>query len=92
MRTWVPRLAVPGYGLLLSLLILPVAILANFVRVLILILVTYYFGEAAAQGFLHSLAGLTMFVVALLGIFAADSLIQPIWRRLTNAPEREALF
>jgi exosortase len=80
------------YGLLLSLLILPVAILANFVRVLILILITYYFGEAAAQGFLHSVAGLTMFVIALLSIFAADSLIQPLWRRLNKAPEPEALF
>ena len=80
------------YALLLSLLILPVAVLANFVRVLILILVTYYFGEAAAQGFLHSLAGLTMFVIALLGIFAADSLLHPLWRRFRKAPESTSLF
>ena len=53
--------------------ILPVAIFSNFVRVLVLILVTYYFGEAAAQGFIHDFAGLLMFAVALFTIFAVDS-------------------
>jgi exosortase len=62
-------------SLLLMLLIIPVAILANFVRVLILILLTYHAGEAAAQGFLHNFAGLTMFAVALLIIFGFDNLI-----------------
>lgn len=69
------------YALMLALLILPVAIFANFTRVLILILLTYHFGEAAAQGFLHNFAGLFLFAVALLTIFALDSLIEPIWRR-----------
>ena len=53
--------------------IIPVAIFSNFVRVLVLILVTYYFGEAAAQGFIHDFAGLLMFAVALFTIFAVDS-------------------
>jgi exosortase/archaeosortase family protein len=52
----------------------PVAIFSNFVRVMILVLVTYYLGEAAAQGFLHDFAGLTVFFVALLSIFGLDSL------------------
>lgn len=69
------------YALLLVVLILPIAIFANFVRVLILILLTFHAGEAAAQGFLHNFAGLTMFGVALLTIFALDSVIQPIWQR-----------
>lgn len=56
-------------------LILPVAIFSNFVRVLVLVLITYYLGEAAAQGFLHDFAGLTLFMVALLTIFGADALI-----------------
>lgn len=51
---------------------LPVAVLANFVRVLTLVLVTYYFGESAAQGFIHDFAGLLMFAVALLTLFAID--------------------
>ena len=53
--------------------VIPVAIFSNFVRVILLILITYYMGEAAAQGFLHDFAGLTMFAVALLTIFAIDS-------------------
>ena len=69
------------YALMLALLILPVAIFANFVRVLILILLTFHAGEAAAQGFLHNFAGLSLFAVALLTIFALDSLIEPIWHR-----------
>jgi exosortase/archaeosortase family protein len=50
---------------------------ANFVRVIILVLITYYFGEAAAQGFLHDLAGLTLFAVALATIFAIDRIASP---------------
>ena len=69
------------YALLLTALILPVAIFTNFVRVLILILLTYHAGDDAAQGFLHNFAGLTMFTVALLTIFALDSAIEPVWRR-----------
>lgn len=72
------------YALLLTMLILPVAIFTNFVRVVILILVTYHAGDAAAQGFLHNFAGLTMFTVALLTIFALDSGLEPIWRRFTH--------
>ena len=55
--------------------ILPVAVFANFVRVLILILLTYHVSESAAQGFLHNFAGLTMFVTALLTIFGIDSVV-----------------
>ena len=77
------------YALMLVVLILPVAIFANFVRVLILILLTYYAGEAAAQGFLHNFAGLTMFAVALLTIFGLDSIIEPLWNR---ARPRRAAF
>ena len=69
------------YGFLLVLLILPVAVFANLIRVLILILLTYHAGEDAAQGFLHGFAGLTVFAVALLTIFALDSALEPLWRR-----------
>jgi exosortase len=70
------------YALLLMVAIVPVAILANFVRVLMLILITYYFGDRYAQGFLHGFAGMVMFSVALLGIFGIDRLARPIRRRL----------
>ncbi len=72
------------YSLLLSSMIIPVAIIANFIRVLILILLTYHSGEAAAQGFMHNFAGITMFMIAVLTIFAIDSVLEPIWRRFQN--------
>ena len=59
--------------LIVSVFILPIAIFSNFVRVLILILVTYHFGDAAGQGFLHDFAGLTVFAVSIMTIFAIDS-------------------
>ena len=55
------------------LFVLPVAALSNFVRVLLLILVTYYMGEAAAQGFLHDFAGLSMFAAAIVTTFLIDA-------------------
>ena len=59
----------------MALLVLPVAVLANFVRVMILILITYYYGEAAAQGFLHDFAGLLTFAAALATLLAAEAII-----------------
>lgn len=73
------------YALLLMVAIVPVAILANFIRVIVLILVTYYFGDPVAQGFLHGFAGMTMFAIALLGIFGIDMLVSPLRRRLAKA-------
>ena len=67
-----------AYMVLLVCFILPIAILANVVRVLLLLLITYHFGEAAGQGFFHQLAGLTMFTVALLSIFVIDTLAAPL--------------
>lgn len=72
------------YAALLVFLIVPVALLANFIRVLILILLTYHSGEAAAQGFLHNFAGVFMFAVALIAIYLADEAIRPAWLRITR--------
>ncbi len=57
--------AQPAFLAVLALAALPVAILANFLRVLLLMLVTHYLGNAAAQGMLHDAAGLTTFSLAL---------------------------
>lgn len=73
-----------AYMVLLVCFILPVAILANLVRVILLLLITYHFGEAAGQGFFHELAGMTMFTVALLTIFAIDWLAAPLRTRLAR--------
>lgn len=71
-----------AYMLVLICFILPIAIVANLVRVLLLLLITYHFGEAAGQGFFHELAGLSMFASALLSIFVIDWLGTPLRRKL----------
>jgi len=63
----------------ISLAAIPVAIVSNFVRVLVLVLVTYHLGDAAAQGFVHDFAGLLMFAIALLTIFGVDKLAAPLF-------------
>lgn len=77
------------YALLLGLFIVPVALIANFFRVLVLILLTYHSGEAAAQGFLHNFAGIIMFAIALISIFALDSVLKPLWDRLISRSLQE---
>jgi exosortase len=77
-----------AYMVVLVCFILPVAVLANLVRVVLLLLITYHFGEAAGQGFFHELAGLTMFTVALLTIFVVDWLAAPLRNRLARPNAR----
>lgn len=78
--------------LLLLLFVIPVAVAANFIRVMILILLTYHAGEAAAQGFLHDAAGLTMFISALMLIFLIDkALSRFIGRRREKRGAVEAI-
>lgn len=54
-------------------LLVPISFCSNVIRVIALVLVTYYFGDAAAQGFIHDFAGVLLFGVALCLMFAADS-------------------
>lgn len=61
---------------ILAALIIPISFLANVTRVTVLVLVTYYFGDAAGQGFVHKFAGMVLFVVALVLIMGVDSLLQ----------------
>lgn len=70
------------YAFILILMIVPVAIFANFMRVLFLIMLTYYGGESAAQGFLHDFAGMTTFFIALVSIFAIDTILGRMFPKL----------
>lgn len=63
------------YSLLLVCLVVPIAVLANIIRVVTLVLLTYFFGDAVAQGFLHMAAGLLLFTSALLLVFLIDGLL-----------------
>lgn len=59
----------------LAILLIPTAFLANIVRVMILVLVTYHFGDEAGQGFVHGFAGMVLFMVALMLMLALDKVL-----------------
>jgi exosortase len=71
------------YCAALAVFIIPIALLANVVRVIILVLITWQFGNEAAQGYLHGAAGLVTFGTGLLLVFGLDSLLSklPLFRR-----------
>lgn len=52
--------------------IIPITILANFIRVITLVLIAYYGGVDRLDGILHDLTGISLFVVALLLLFLFD--------------------
>ena len=60
--------------------LLPIAFCANIVRVIILALITYHFGDAAGQGFLHGFSGMVLFVIALIAILVLDTTLARILR------------
>lgn len=61
--------------------LIPIAIVANLVRVLALVLITYFGGYDAGQGFMHHAAGLMMFALALGGVFLVDQVSATAWER-----------
>ena len=63
------------YSLFLAALTVPIAIIANVLRIMILILLTVFMGDDVAQGFMHFTAGIIVFAIALALIFGIDSLI-----------------
>jgi exosortase B len=63
------------YNIIMLSSILPIAFLANIIRVMALILITYHFGDDAGQGFLHGFAGMILLVVAVLSLFMLDALL-----------------
>ncbi|WP_292454089.1 exosortase B [Methylibium sp.] len=60
---------------LLAMLVIPIAFVANIVRVMVLVLVTFHLGDEAGQGFVHDFAGLVLFMVGLSLILAADQML-----------------
>lgn len=67
----------------LAILIVPISFTANVIRVMALTLITYHFGDAAGQGFLHGFASIALFLTALLFIIGMDSILHfvPKFRR-----------
>lgn len=61
--------------------ILPIAFAANVIRVITLVLVTYYFGDEAGQGFAHNAAGMLLFVFALALLIGLDGALRWLFSR-----------
>lgn len=68
-----------AHVMLLLLSIIPIALLANLLRVIALILVTYFFGDAVAQSFLHDAGGLATFALSMLGLVGLDNVLQRVF-------------
>jgi exosortase len=71
----------PRYASVLTLLLLPIALLTNLFRIMGLVLATHWFGSGVVEGFAHDAAGLGTFVLALALLFGIDAALFPLFRR-----------
>jgi exosortase B len=62
-------------NVMLAIMIVPISFVSNVTRVMVLVLITYYFGDEAGQGFLHGFSGMILFVVALCLTYGFDRLL-----------------
>lgn len=81
--TSVPR------NVILAVMLVPTAFLANVCRVMILVLVTYYFGDEAGQGFVHGFAGMVLFMVALMLMIAIDRVLGLFFDKKPHPAKKE---
>ncbi|TAN41251.1 MAG: exosortase/archaeosortase family protein [Nitrospirae bacterium] len=56
----------------LFLSVIPISIAANTIRLIVLALITYHYGEAAGQGFFHNFSGILLFLIAMGGLVCID--------------------
>lgn len=73
------------YSIILGMLVIPIAVFANFCRVIFLLLITYHFGNEVGQGMLHDAAGMIVFLVALFALMAIDGILAPRLARRVKA-------
>jgi len=77
-------------SLLLLLAIIPITILANFFRVFALVLMAYYGGPDLIEGTIHDLTGISLFVIALVLLFAFDGLLGILGSLFTKSRRKMA--
>ena len=63
---------------LLAALIVPISFASNVTRVMVLSLITFYWGDEAGQGFLHEFSGMVLFITALMLIISVDTALRAI--------------
>jgi exosortase B len=71
-------------NVMLAILIIPISLASNVMRVATLTLITYYFGDKAGQGFLHDFAGIFLFSSALILIMTMDVFLQYMAKKITS--------
>ena len=81
----------------LAVMVIPIAFAANVLRVITLVLVTLWWGDAVGQGYAHHLAGLTLFVAAVFLLVLTDQILGALhwaWQGLRgrmDGPVRDVL-
>jgi len=75
---------------ILALLIVPISFISNVLRVLLLCLITFHWGDAAGQGFLHDFSGLVLFSAALVLTVFADTGARAVARAWARRGGRRA--
>jgi exosortase B len=78
------------HNAIMLLSILPIAFVANVVRVLILILITYHFGDEAGQGYLHGSAGIVLLLAALGALLLLDAILARLIKPRRRTPRDHA--
>lgn len=80
------RHANPWRNAALLAIVIPMAVLANALRVMVLALITFHFGYAAGQGYAHGLAHVVLFLAAVGLLLAFDRLLEylPVFRARTS--------
>lgn len=72
----------------LAILIIPISFTANVIRVIALTLITFHYGDAAGQGFMHGFAGMVLFLSALILIISVDTALQYLTKEAPMNPVR----
>lgn len=65
-------------NVMLAILIVPISFAANIIRVIVLALITFHWGDEAGQGFLHGFAGMVLFLSALALTIFFDGLLRKV--------------
>lgn len=71
----------------LAALIVPIAFVSNVLRVMALVLITFYFGDEVGQGFVHDFAGILLFMVATLLTIGTDAILGMFFKDKPKDPE-----
>jgi len=75
---------------LLLLAILPITVAANFVRVILLVLIAFHFGSASVEGWVHDVTGVTLFAAAFAIIVMFDGLLAILFSLAAGARRKIA--